>query len=116
MGAWGGYPYLAFGYISSWFNAGSFQNATNYKIAGGYDLSKDIIDGLRIDMQYLYIDLDEEYAFNAGGESESYQKSYGLLLGFESKDGPYASFRYEYTDIQNEPRLHSLYLFAGYSF
>jgi len=116
LGAWGGYPYLSSGKIVTWFNAGSFQNARNYKIGAGYDLAKLGINGLYFNVQYLYVDLDSEYSLTSLGEGQDYQKSYGTSLSYENDNGLYSSFTYEYTDLDNEPRMNAFYLFAGYRF
>jgi len=112
LGAWGGYPYFATGMIVTWFNAGSFQNSTNYKLAGGYDFSNE----LRLDLQYLFVDLDSKYSKNANAKGEDYQKSYGMSVSYNHDNGAYASMTYEYTDIEHEPRINALYLFIGYTF
>lgn len=116
VAAFGGYPFFAFGSIVHWFNAGSFQNAANYKIAAGYDLSKVAVEGLRIDLKYVYTDLDPQYSFSSTMEGQDYQKTYDLGLSYADVSGAYLTLQYQFADIDHEDDIHGFRLIGGYKF
>lgn len=116
VAAFGGYPFFAMGNIVHWFNAGSFQNAANYQIAGGYDLSKVGVDGLRVDLKYVYSDLDARYSKASNGQGQDYQKTYDLAFGYTDPSGLYATLQYQYADIEQINGIHSFRLIGGYKF
>jgi len=111
IAAFGGYPFFAMGNIVHWFNAGSFQNAANYQIAAGYDLSKAGVDGLRVDLKHVYTDLDATYSLG-----QDFQKTYDLALSYADASGTYVNLQYQIADIDTLDKITGFRLIGGYKF
>lgn len=116
LGSWGGYPYLANGMIFHFFEAGSMRNVNSYKVQLGYDLSKDVTDGLWVGARYTYFDLDPKYAKTATGAPQDYQKNYGIRVSYNHPKGYYFTGTYEYVDLDQEESISALRLIGGYKF
>jgi hypothetical protein len=117
VAAFGGYPFFAMGSIVHWFNAGSFQNAANYKVAVGYDLGKaGLVDGLRVDLKHVYTALDSKYSFASTGEGQDYQKTYDLGVSYAHSSGAYVNLQYQIADIDHEKDITGFRLIGGYKF
>ncbi|WP_373032358.1 hypothetical protein [Sulfurovum sp.] len=116
VAAFGGYPFFAMGNIVHWFNAGSFQNAANYQIAAGFDLSKIGAEGLRVDLKHVYTDLDAQYSIASTGQGQDFQKTYDLAVSYAHNSGAYLNFQYQYADIDHEEDINGFRLIGGYKF
>jgi len=116
VAAFGGYPFFAMGNIVHWFNAGSFQNAANYQVSAGYDLSKVGAEGLGVNLKYVYSDLDSDYSKASDGQGQDYQKTYDLSLSYAHASGTYLNMQYQYADIEHEDGIHGFRLIGGYKF
>lgn len=111
VAAFGGYPFFAMGNIVHWFNAGSFQNAANYQVAVGYDLSKVGLDGVGINLKHVHTALDAEYS-----NGEDYQKTYDLAINYSNDSGAYAFLQYQMADIDKRDDITGFRLIGGYKF
>jgi hypothetical protein len=117
LGSWGGYPYLANGMIFHFFEAGSMRNVNSYKAQLGYDLSKDVTEGLWVGARYTYFDLDPKYSISSDtGLGQDYQKNYGIRVSYNHPKGYYFTGTYEYVDLDQQPEISSLRLIGGYKF
>jgi len=113
LGAWGGYPYFANGMIFHFFEAGTLQNAADYKAQLGYD----IVDGLWIGGRYTYWDLDPSRSISSStGQGQDYMKMYGIRLSYSGVAGTYFTGTYEFVDLDKQPDISSLRLIGGLKF
>ena len=116
IAAFGGYPYFAMGSIVHWFNAGSFQNAANYQVAAGYDLSKVGLKGVSINLKHVYTDLDSKYSKASTGQGQDFQKTYDLGVSYAHASGAYLNLQYQIADIDHEKDITGFRLIGGYKF
>jgi len=116
LGAWGGYPYFANGIIFHFFEAGSLQNATSYKLQGTYDLSAIGVDNLSLAIRYTYFDLDPDYSVSSDGEKQEAMKLIGFSLSYDFLGGGYFNAKYEHQNTDGEPDAYALRLIGGYRF
>jgi len=116
IAAFGGYPYFAMGNIVHWFNAGSFQNAANYQIAAGYDLSKAGVEGLSVNLKHVYTALDSSYSIAPNTVGQDFQKTYDLALSYSDASGVYANLQYQMADIDQLDDITGFRLIGGYKF
>ncbi|MFT5661319.1 MAG: hypothetical protein ACI9TV_001965 [Sulfurimonas sp.] len=116
VAAFGGYPFFAMGSIVHWFNAGSFQNAANYQVAAGYDLSKVGLKGMSINLKHVYTALDSQYSKASTGEGQDFQKTYDLGVSYSHASGTYVNLQYQIADIDHEEDITGFRLIGGYKF
>ena len=117
LGSWGGYPYMANGMISHFFEVGDMRNVKSYKAQLGYDFSKQDVDGLWVGARFTYFDLNPEYSVSSStGLGQEDQKTYGLRASYNHPDGYYFTGTYEYVDLDQQPEISALRLIGGYEF
>jgi len=116
LGAWGAFPYFANGLIFHFFEAGSLQNASSYKIQGSYDFSQTGIENLDLSVRYTHFALDSDYSIASNGTPQDAMNLLGFLLSYSFMDGAYASIKYEHQTTDGEPHTQAVRLIGGYRF
>jgi hypothetical protein len=117
LGAWGGYDYyFANGMVFHFFEAGSLQNATSYKLQGSYDFSKMGITGLKATMRFTHFDLDSQYSKSTTGQGQDNMDLQGLRVNYSFLGGAYFTGTYEQGQISHENDTYALRLIGGVKF
>ena len=117
LGAWGGYDYyFANGMVFHFFEAGSLQNATSYKLQGSYDFSKMGISGLKAAVRFTHFDLDSEYSKSTTGSGQDSMDLQGIRVNYAFLGGAYFAGTYEQGQISHENDIYALRLIGGYKF
>jgi hypothetical protein len=117
LGAWGGYDYyFANGMVFHFFEAGSLQNATSYKLQGSYDFSKMGIAGLKATLRFTHFDLDSQYSKSTTGLGQNSMDLQGLRINYSFLGGGYFTGTYEQGQISHENDTYALRLIGGYKF
>jgi hypothetical protein len=116
LGAWGGYPYFANGMIFHFFEAGSLQNASSYKVQGGYNLKQAGFKNATIKLRYTYYNLDPDHSYATDGQPQDYMKLTGVQLSYSFMKTGYFTGTFEYSDLDNEEPSKALRLIGGYRF
>lgn len=116
LGAWGGYPYFANGMIFHFFEAGSLQNTTSYKIQGGYDLTKVGFNNAVFKIRYTFYDLDPTYSISSTGVPQDDMEMIGLQLNYSFMKTGYFNATFERHNIEKENPTDAIRLIGGYKF
>lgn len=117
LGAYGGYDYFfANGMVFHFFEAGSLQNATSYKLQGSYDFSKMGISGLKASLRFTHFDLDSEYSKSTDGSGQDAMDLQGLRVNYSFLNGGYFTGTYEQYQLDHENNSYALRLIGGYKF
>ncbi len=116
LGAWGGYPYFANGMIFHFFEAGSLQNASSYKLQAGYNIPLSETDKLNMAVRYTYFDLDPEYSISSSNQPQESMHLIGAQVSYDFAEGGYMSVKYEHHDTDGEPGTSAIRLIGGYRF
>ena len=116
LGAWGGYYYFANGMVFHFFDAGSLQNATNYKAQIGYDFKYLINKNISMYYRYTYFDLDPTHSKTKNDMAQDKKILNGLRIVYGKSLGWYFNGTYEYAKLDNEPNIFALRLIGGYRF
>jgi len=116
LGAWGGYPYFANGMIFRFFEAGSLQNASSYKVQGAYNLKQAGFKNTTVKLRYTYYNLDPEYSYASDGQPQDYMQLTGIQLSYSFMKTGYFTGTFEYSEVENEKASNALRLIGGYKF
>lgn len=116
LSAWGGFPTYTYGLIYNWFETGSLQNASLYKIQLGYDLTKVGLKNSWIGYRHTYYDLDSTYSKTASGTDQDKMQLNGIRFKYASDTGIYFIANYEHRVLDNEPDSSAYRLIGGYKF
>jgi len=111
LGAWGGFPTYTYGFAHSYFDVGSLQNASIYKIQISYDLEYLGLNDTSLSYRYTNYKLDSTYS-----NSEDYMLLNGLKLSYSSDNGVSFNATYENKDLDNSDNDFIIRLIGGYSF
>lgn len=112
LGAWGGFPYFAYGMIFNFFETGTLRDAESYKLQGAYDISK----SSTVSVRYTYYDLNSSFSTSSDGRSQDYMEMIGIRLKHNFGKSGYFTGTYEHHDVDAEPNVWALRLIAGYKF
>jgi len=112
LGAWGGFPYFAYGMIFNFFETGTLRDAESYKLQGAYDISK----SSTVSVRYTYYDLNSSFSTSSDGRSQDYMEMIGIRLNHNFGKAGYFTGTYEHHDVDAEPNAWALRLIGGYKF
>ena len=116
LGAWGGYPYFANGMIFHFFEAGALQNASSYKVQGGYDLSKVGINNTVFKLRFTYFDLDPHHSKATNGKSQNEMNLLGARISYSFLKSGYFNATVERHHLDHEKTSTAIRLIGGYKF
>lgn len=116
LSAWGGFPTYTYGYIFNWFETGSLQNASLFKLQLGYDLEKLGLKNSWIGYRYTHYNLDSAHSKTASGASQDKMQLNGIRFKYTPSTGIYFIANYEHRTLDNEPDASAYRLIGGYKF
>jgi hypothetical protein len=102
--------------IFHFFEAGSLQNASSYKLQGSYDFSKSGIKGLSVALRFTHFALDSSYSKDTSGNGQNSMDLQGLRVNYAFADGGYFTGTYEQYQLDGESDTYALRLIGGYRF